>query len=220
MAHLFIFCDIAMTAFFSGLMITAGLIIAIGAQNAFVLKQGLIKHNITAIVLTCWLCGVLLISAGVFGIGALLSGRPVAAALLSLAGGLFLLAYAALSARRAWKGGGQMQAAGGNEAGMGTLKAIGITLALTLLNPHVYVDAVMLIGGSAASLPVQQKMWFTAGAVLASALWFALIGFGTRLLLPLFRRERVWQLLDGGIALMMLYLAAGLLRQAQQVLLV
>ena len=76
MAHLFIFCDIAMTAFFSGLMITAGLIIAIGAQNAFVLKQGLIKHNITAIVLTCWLCDVLLISAGVFGIGALLSGRP------------------------------------------------------------------------------------------------------------------------------------------------
>lgn len=144
----------------------------------------------------------------------------MAAALLSLAGGLFLLAYAALSARRAWKGGGQMQAAGGNEAGMGTLKAIGITLALTLLNPHVYVDAVMLIGGSAASLPVPQKMWFTAGAVLASALWFALIGFGTRLLLPLFRRERVWQLLDGGIALMMLYLAAGLLRQAQQVLLV
>ena len=102
----------------------------------------------------------------------------------------------------------------------GASEAIGITLALTLLNPHVYVDAVILIGGSAASLPVQQKMWFTAGAVLASALWFALIGFGTRLLLPLFRRERVWQLLDGGIALMMLYLAAGLLRQAQQVLLV
>ena len=88
------------------------------------------------------------------------------------------------------------------------------TLALTLLNPHAYVDAVMLIGGSAASLPADGKQLFLAGSLLASALWFLTIGYGSRLLLPLFRRARTWQILDSLIAMMMLYLAYGLFRQA------
>lgn len=203
-----------MNAFFNGLMISGGLIVAIGAQNAFVLKQGLLKQNVGIVVLLCWLCDVALMGAGVFGIAALLSGSARAGGLLSLAGGGFLLVYGALSLKRAIQGGGHLTVDAGNAVKTSALKTAAATLALTLLNPHVYVDAVMLIGGSAAGLAHADKIGFFIGAIVASGIWFSGIGYGTRLLLPLFRRERVWQILDGLIAAMMFYLAYGLLKSA------
>ncbi len=203
-----------MHPFLTGLMITGGLIVAIGAQNAFVLKQGLLKQHVGLVVLLCWLCDVVLIALGVFGTAALLSGSPTASALLALAGGLFLLAYGAMNAKRAWQGGGHLAVSADKPAASSALKTATATLALTLLNPHVYIDTVVLIGGAASPFDQAGKILFLLGSVTASALWFASIGFGARLLLPLFRRERVWQILDGLIAAMMFYLAWGLLQQA------
>ncbi|WP_373699241.1 LysE/ArgO family amino acid transporter [Neisseria dentiae] len=203
-----------MHPFLTGLMITGGLIVAIGAQNAFVLKQGLLKQHVGLVVLLCWLCDVVLIALGVFGTAALLSGSPTASALLALAGGLFLLAYGAMNAKRAWQGGGHLAVSADKPAASSALKTATTTLALTLLNPHVYIDTVVLIGGAASPFDQAGKILFLLGSVTASALWFASIGFGARLLLPLFRRERVWQILDGLIAAMMFYLAWGLLQQA------
>ncbi len=203
-----------MNALFNGLMISGGIIVTIGAQNTFVLKQGLLKQNIGTVVLVCWLCDLILMSAGVLGVATLLSSNPTATAALSAAGGLFLLAYGFSNLKRAWKGGGHMSVNTNEHTPKPTTaKAVATALALTLLNPHVYIDTLMLIGGSAVSLSSADKIWFLTGAVAASAIWFVAIGYGTRLLLPLFRRERVWQILDSLIALMMFYLAYSLLKQ-------
>ncbi|UOO83630.1 LysE/ArgO family amino acid transporter [Neisseria dumasiana] len=207
-----------MNAFFNGLMITGGLIVAIGAQNAFVLRQGLLKQHIGVVVALCWLCDVVLMAGGVFGISALLSDSPLAAAWLAVAGGVFLVCYGAMNAKRAWRGGGHLSVSADRKDHVSAVKIAATTLALTLLNPHVYIDTVVLIGGSAAALSHQDKVWFLSGALTVSALWFVGLGYGARLLLPLFRRERVWQILDGLIAAMMFYLAYGLLKQAAGVL--
>lgn len=198
----------------NGFLISAGLIMAIGAQNAFVLKQGLLRRHIALVVLICWLCDVALMSAGVFGVSALLSQYPNVSAALSLAGGLFLLFYGAGSAKRAYRGGNYLTVDTDTPSDTSALKTAAVTLALTLLNPHVYIDTIMLIGGSAAHLAHSGKLLFLLGALAASGIWFAGIGFGSRLLLPLFRREQVWQVLDALIAMVMFYLVFGLLQQA------
>ena len=203
-----------MYPFFSGFSLMMALIVAIGAQNAFVLRQGLLRQHIGLVVFLCWLCDCLLSSAGVFGLSRLFADHPSASRFLALAGGLFLLAYAAKSARRAWLGGGHLEASQPDAPGMSAGKAAATTLALTLLNPHVYIDTVMLIGGASANFDLTGKWQYLTGVVLASGLWFSLLGYGARLLLPLFKREQVWQLLDSLIALMMLYLAIMLLCQA------
>lgn len=200
-----------MNAFFNGFLISGGLIVAIGAQNAFVLKQGLLRQHIGIVVILCWLCDIILIGAGVFGLALLLSGNPGAGNWLSLAGGLFLLAYGLLSAKRALRGGNKLTTAFVSASEVPVLRTAATALALTLLNPHAYIDTVVLIGGSAANLSQTDKTAFFIGAVLASGIWFVSIGYGSLLLQPLFRRERVWQILDGLIAMMMFYLAYGLL---------
>ena len=201
-----------MDAFLNGLMVSGSLIIAIGAQNAFVLKQGLHKQNVGVVIFLCWFCDVILMGAGVFGISALISNQPTAMVSLGLAGAAFLLLYGLSSAKRAWRGGSHLEVKHHPAERSSSLTAASTTLAITLLNPHVYVDTIMLIGGSAIALSTVNKLWFLLGALLASAVWFIGIGYGARLLLPLFRRERVWQWLDGLIALMMFYLAYRLLQ--------
>lgn len=197
-------------------MITAGLIVAIGAQNAFVLKQGLLKQHVGPVVLICWLCDFSLIAAGVFGMSSLLSANNLALGLLALAGGLFLTVYGWRSAKSARQGNRCLNP--DNRPAVGLYPTLASLLAVTLLNPHVYIDTVMLIGGSAASLAASDKIWFSAGAISASGIWFGGLGYGARLLLPLFRRERTWQILDSLIALVMFYLAYGLFRQASAIL--
>ena len=193
--------------FISGLTAGASLIIAIGAQNAFVLRQGLRREHVLAIVAVCALSDVVLIGLGVAGIGALVEAAPLALTIVTVAGALFLLAYAIFAARRAIRP-KALEAAGGEKT---TLVAAVLTaVALTWLNPHVYLDTVLLLGSLAATHGSEGKWIFAAGAALASILWFTALGYGARLLSRVFARPVAWRVLDGLIALVMLTLAVTL----------
>jgi L-lysine exporter family protein LysE/ArgO len=191
-------------AFSTGLGLCLSLIIAIGAQNAFLLRQGLRREHVGAIVLFCALSDALLIAAGVAGLAQLLADRPALATALTVVGALFLLVYGALALKRA-----RHPATLNASAGSQSLKlwpAIAQTAAFTFLNPHVYLDTVLLMG----SIGAQQgalRWWFVAGAACASALWFVALGYGARWLAPWFAKPRAWQVLDGLIGLTMWGLA-------------
>src|SRR3954451_4922685 len=170
------------------------LIVAIGAQNAFVLRQGLRGEHVGLVVATCALSDALLIAAGVAGAGALLSHAPGLADAGRAAGALFLLAYAALAARRALRPGALAPAAG-DARRRGGAATLATTLALTWLNPHVYLDTVVLLG-TVASSHGDQRWLFGAGAALGGLVWFVSLGHGARLLRPLFARPAAWRALD------------------------
>jgi len=202
-----------MNALLQGFLVSGGLIVAIGAQNAFVLKQGLRCWQVLPIVLTCFLCDFSLMTLGVFGLGTLIGESRVASVALALVGALFLTVYGARAFRAAWRGGAMMTADGAEAAGSAR-QAVLLTLAITLLNPHVYLDTVVIVGGIAGTLSPAAKVLFLCGAVAASALWFFALGFGARLLLPLFRRPLTWRLLDAVIGVVMWAIAFSLLRYA------
>ena len=202
---------VAFLAALSGLGFGLSLIIAIGAQNAFVLRQGLRAEHVTAIVAICALSDVVLIAAGVAGLGALVRALPALLTAARYGGAAFLLCYALLAARRALRP-GRLDA---DPAGRSLTApaAIGTCLALTWLNPHVYLDTVVLLG-SVASTHGADRWWFAVGAVVSSVLWFAALGYGARLLRPLCTRPAAWRCLDAGVAVIMLAVAAGLLHRA------
>lgn len=187
------------------------LIVAIGAQNAFVLRQGLRREHLPAVVSVCILSDAILILAGTAGIGRLTQAAPLVLDVIRWAGAAFLLTYAFLSLRRALNPAG-LQAAG---QGRGTLAAAVLTcLSLTWLNPHVYLDTVVLLGSLAAAHGPEDRWVFAAGAAAASTVWFSALGFGARLLAPVFARPRAWQILDAAIGVFMVLLAVSLLRSS------
>ena len=192
----------AIPGFFLGL----SLILAIGAQNAFVLRQGLRRAHVFAVCLTCALSDALLIAAGVAGFGLLTQSLPALEWTMRVLGAAFLFWYgwrAFMSARR----GGQALSAG-EEAG--SLRAALLNcLALTWLNPHVYLDTVVLLGAISAQYPSQ--LAFAIGAMTASFVFFFSLGYGARLLAPLFARPRSWQILDCLIGAVMWAIALKLL---------
>jgi L-lysine exporter family protein LysE/ArgO len=191
----------------SGLALGLGLIVAIGAQNAFVLRQGLRLEHVTAVVAVCTASDLALIAAGVLGAGAVLTRAPWLVPVVALAGAAFLLGYAVLAARRALRPGALLPDSAGARAGLAA--TVGTCLALTWLNPHVYLDTVVLLGSTASTYGAHR--WaFGAGAGLASALWFAGLGFGARLLRPVFARAAAWRVLDAAIAVVMAALAVSL----------
>ena len=197
------------SAFVTGFALSATLIIAIGAQNAFVLRQGLRREHVAAIVAFCALADLALISAGVAGLARILGDVPTLG--LTIAGALFLSGYGVLALRRAFQP-RSMQAA---DSGRVSLRgAVAQAAAFTFLNPHVYLDTVLLMGSIGARQPPDSRLWFVGGAALASGGWFATLGFGARLLVPLFARPRAWQVLDLGVGATMLALAAGLVHQS------
>jgi L-lysine exporter family protein LysE/ArgO len=199
------------SAFVTGFALSATLIIAIGAQNAFVLRQGLRREHVAAIVAFCALADLALISAGVAGLARLLGDVPTLTLGLSIAGALFLSGYGLLALRRAFQP-RSMQAA---ESGGASLRAaIAQAAAFTFFNPHVYLDTVLLMGSMGARQPPDSRLWFVGGAALASGGWFAALGFGARLLVPLFAQPRAWQVLDVGVGATMLVLAAALVHQS------
>ncbi|MFN8720166.1 MAG: LysE/ArgO family amino acid transporter [Rhodospirillales bacterium] len=201
--------DPVLVAALNGLALSAALIVAIGAQNAFVLRQGLLRRHVGPVVLFCATADAILIAAGVAGIGSLLERLPGLAPALTLGGAAFLLWYGAGALRRALRPG--VLVAGPADAD-GTLAAtLARTAAFTLLNPHVYLDTVLLVGSVGAAQPEGTRVAFVAGAAVASALWFAALGFGARLLAPLFARRAAWRVLDGAVGATMLALAGGLL---------
>jgi len=189
----------------AGFAAGAALIIAIGAQNAFVLRQGLVREHVAAVVAVCAVSDIVLIALGVAGVGAVVEAAPVALAIVTVAGALFLAGYAVLAARRALRP-RALVAAAPSRASRVVLTAV----ALTWLNPHVYLDTVLLLGSLSAGYG-DTRWVFAAGAATASVVWFSALGFGARLLGPVFARPVAWRVLDGAIAVVMLALAVMLL---------
>ena len=189
------------SVFLQGLALSLGLIVAIGAQNAFVLRQGLRREHVTSVVFFCAITDALLIAAGVLGMAQALGERPMVAHALALAGAVFLAAYGWNALRRALQQNGLLA----NEEGDGLTWAAAMAqaAAFTLLNPHVYLDTVLLVGSIGAQQPADLQVWFVAGASSASLLWFCALGFGARWLAPLFAKPRAWQVLDILIGLTM-----------------
>ena len=197
----------ALLAVASGLALGLGLIVAIGAQNAFVLRQGLRVEHVAAVVAVCALSDIALIGAGVLGAGTALTQVPWLIPVVCFAGAAFLLCYGFLAARRALRPGALVPDAVGARTGLAV--TVGTCLALTWLNPHVYLDTVVLLG-SMASTYGEHRWQFAGGAALGSALWFTGLGYGARLLRPVFARPMAWQVLDGAIAVVMTALAVSL----------
>ncbi len=195
-----------MASFLSGLGLGLSLILAIGAQNAFVLRQGLRGEHVTAVVLVCTLSEALLVAAGVFGLGALVAAAPWILPAFRYGGALFLIVYGARAARSAWRGGAALTAQGVRARLGPTLLT---ALALTWLNPHVYLDTVILLGS--ISTQYADPGLFGAGCVLAAAIAFAALGYGAALLRPIFARPFAWRVLDGLVAGVMWGIAATLL---------
>jgi L-lysine exporter family protein LysE/ArgO len=199
--------------FLKGFVLSAGLIVAIGAQNAHVLKIGLRREHVGITVAVCIACDALLIAAGVSGMGALVQGNPT---LLAAArwGGVVFLAWYGLRALRAAL---QDTALGADHrtSALSARQAALTVFMLTLFNPHVYLDTVVLLGSIGAQQASVGKPWFIAGAMIASSAWFILLGFGARLLAPWFAKPAAWRVLDAGIACVMLSLAASLVFAGQ-----
>ena len=204
--------SLAFPVFVQGLVLSFGLIVAIGAQNAFVLRQGLRREHVGSVVLFCAAADAVLIAAGVMGMARALGESPNLARALALVGAAFLATYGWQALRRARQA-HRLDAA---EAGSGmTLSAaMAQAAAFTLLNPHVYLDTVLLVGSIGAQQPDGLRAWFIAGASGATLAWFALLGFGARWLAPWFAQPRAWQVLDGLIGVTMFVLSALLLRHA------
>jgi L-lysine exporter family protein LysE/ArgO len=204
--------EIASAAFLNGLFMSLVLIVAIGAQNAYVLRQGLRREHVSAVVLFCAASDAVLIGAGVAGMAQALKGRPMLATLLAGCGAAFLCAYGLKALWRSRRPGAlQTTAQGGS---MSRAAVLAQAAGFTLLNPHVYLDTVLLVGSAGAQYAGLLKVWFVAGASMASMLWFVALGYGARLLAPVFARPRAWQMLDALIGGTMLVLAAMLARRA------
>ncbi len=197
-----------MLSFFQGFGIGGGLIIAIGAQNAFVLAQGVRRNFPLQTALVCSLCDALLITLGISGIGQLVASDPTLVRVATWLGAIFLLLYGARSFRSAVQGGAL---ASHDQQTFSRRKLLLATLALTFLNPHVYLDTVLLVGGLSGQLPEAERVLFGTGAVFASVLWFFSLSLGAGLLAPLFRRPAAWRTLDSLVGLTMWGIALTLL---------
>jgi L-lysine exporter family protein LysE/ArgO len=197
------------SAFLNGFVLGASLIIAIGAQNAFILKQGLLRQHVFILCLICALSDALLIAAGVGGLGTLISSNPALIKAITLFGALFLAAYAFMAFRRAFHASSMGVSGEGSSLG----KAVATVLALTFLNPHVYLDTVLLLGGLSSRYEGDARLAYGIGAMLASFVWFFSLGYGARLLLPLFQKPSAWRVLDILIGIVMSLIAISLAAQ-------
>ncbi|AWI74943.1 amino acid transporter [Parazoarcus communis] len=199
--------------FLNGFMLTLGLIMAIGAQNAHVLRQGLRGEHVLLTVVVSVLCDVSLILLGMNGLGAVFSANPDWMEAARYGGAAFLGWYGLRSLRSALAG-GSLQADAGQRRRLTWRQALLTAAGFSLLNPHAYLDTVVLLGSIGNSQAAELRPLFTAGAIAGSVCWFVLLGYGARLLAPVFRRPRAWQVLDGGVALMLWSIAAWLILSA------
>jgi L-lysine exporter family protein LysE/ArgO len=186
----------------------ASLIIAIGAQNAYVLERGLKRSHVFITAFLCTLCDVILISLGVGGMGELVAHIPMLGAITTFGGAIFLIGYGFRSFYAALRPG--ILRSSNRTVALDTRAAVLTVLAVSLLNPHVYLDTVILLGSIGAAYPVVERAWFAGGAMLASLTWFFGLAFGAARLTPFFENPRAWQILDFSIGLIMLSIAATL----------
>lgn len=225
--------DQGIIALLSGFGLCLGLILSIGAQNAVVLRQGLRREHVGIVVLVCVVSDAILQTIGVAGVATLVTSHPWLEVVARWAGAAFIVGFALLSARRAWRGGGSLEAApeAGPEAAdaptatdasapsggvavatrtrSSRLATLATILAVTWLNPHAIVETTVVLG-SVAATHGDARWWFLAGGIAASTLWFVGFGYGARFLAPLLRTERAWRILDGTIAVVMLVIAVTL----------
>ncbi|TVO37990.1 LysE/ArgO family amino acid transporter [Vibrio algivorus] len=194
-----------------GAFVSGSLIVAIGSQNAFLLKSGLKNNYVMLVATLCFLGDVLLISTGVLGVGALLQQAPVMTEMLTLCGIVFLCWYGFLSAKSAWRGQSHLDI-DNSEVSRNWIKVALMTLAMTFLNPHVYIDTILVLGGITSSLNFEEKRWFLVGALTASAVWFYGVAYVAKKLIPFFANPKTWQILDSVIAVIMFSIAAGLVK--------
>lgn len=194
-----------MNIFFTGLLLGGSLIIAIGAQNAYVLKQGLIKSHVFLICLICALSDALLITIGTSGVGSIIENNPEWLKLVTWFGSAYLLSFAFKSFRSALSN--ETLQTASNESSQNTKTIIGTVLSLTFLNPHVYLDTVLLIGSIASPYDHADRINFTLGAVCASFIWFFALGYGARYLIPVFSKPSAWKVLNTIIGIVMLWIA-------------
>ncbi len=195
---------------FNGFFTSFALILAIGAQNAFVLRQGILRRHVVWVVLACALSDAVLIAAGVAGFGVAITAFPALPTVFAIAGTAFLVFYAGKKFLAAYRGAEVFDTNGGAENLKSTLLTV---LALTWLNPHVYLDTLGLIGAVSTRYPdLAAKSAFAVGAISASFVFFFALGFGARLLSPLLKTRSAWRILDFLIGGLMLYLAIGLIR--------
>ncbi len=206
--------SLPLSAFGRGLGLGAGLIVAIGAQNAFVLRQGLKREGRLTVALICTACDAALIALGAGGFGGLIAHAPWLTHLAAWTGALFLLFYGLSAFRRALR----PLAPSDDIAPTSRGSLVAATLALSLLNPHAFLDTVVLIGGLSAQYPLAVRGWFATGAMTASMLWFFGLAYGAASLTPLFRRPATWRVLDATIGCVMWAIAASLLLPAARCL--
>ncbi len=194
-----------MNVFLTGLLLGGSLIIAIGSQNAYVLKQGLLKSHVFLICLICAVSDALLIALGTSGVGAIIEQHPEWLKWVTWFGAAYLFIFALMSFRAAFNGETlEVASTGSNQ---NTKTVVTTVLALTFLNPHVYLDTVLLIGSIASPYTVGDRLHFTLGAISASFLWFFGLGYGARFLSPLFSRPSAWKVLNLVIGFVMLWIA-------------
>ncbi|MBI9078869.1 MAG: amino acid transporter [Pseudodesulfovibrio sp.] len=198
-----------MTPFIQGFGMGGGLIVAIGAQNAFVLTQGVRKNHHLAVAALCILCDGLLLALGVSGIGTLVASNPTLGTFATWGGAAFLSWYGFNSLRSAMKG-GSLKA--GEEAVTTLRHTLLLTLAVTLLNPHVYLDTIVLMGSVSGQFPTPERYSFGVGAFTASTVWFMVLSLGGQMLAPVFKKDITWRILDGLVCLTMWTMATALIR--------
>ena len=191
--------------FLKGFIVTFSLIVAIGAQNAYVLKLGLLKQYVLVAVSLCILFDTILITAGVYGLGFFIQGNQLLINIIAVIGILFLSFYSFLSFKSAFKN-ESLEIDGKNKTNP-LKQVITMLLVFTFLNPHTYLDTVLLIGGIGANIQSDLKIYFLLGAISGSSVWFILLGFGARLLIPLFKKPITWKILDISIGIIMLIIA-------------
>ena len=191
--------------YLKGFIVTFSLIVAIGAQNAYVLKLGLLKQYVLMAVLMCITFDFILISAGVFGLGYFIQGNQLLINGIAIFGIIFLCFYAIISFRSAFKN-ASLQVDGTVKTNP-LKQVVSLILVFTFLNPHTYLDTILLIGGIGANIQNDLKIYFLLGAISGSASWFILLGFGARLLIPLFKKPITWKILDISIGIIMLIIA-------------
>jgi len=201
----------ALYPFLSGFALMAALIVAIGAQNLFVLRQGLRREHVGPVVLFCAGADATLIALGVAGVGAVLGALPGLTMVLTLGGAVFLAWYG-IQALRRMAVPSTVEVAGGQGISLG--RALAATAGFTLPHPPLYLDTLLLMGAAGSAQPLALRPYFVAGAASASFAWFAALGYGARLLIPLFARPAAWRVLDAVVGATMLTLAASLVVRA------
>jgi len=196
------------SAFLKGIGLGGSLIVAIGSQNAYLLRQALKREFVLSCIAICIVCDVILIAAGVAGMGKLITGAPALLFWIKIAGAGFLFWYGLRAARSALHPSAMVT--GENNTAPDRRAVIAAMLAFSLLNPHVYLDTVVLLGSIGGQQAGNGRLYFALGAMLASVIWFSSLGFGARYLTPVFARPSAWRILDAIIAMVMWVLAISL----------